>query len=140
MVNGEVLYNIDSLQDGEAIKIYSKVEDLFNNEKTDIYTIKKEWGCLYLIFEKKTSLDGKKGYYTKDKVTRLGVSAFKAAKYIEMNLNKAEIEALKDSAFEHKIIRRGYTLEGEFENGFTFKYPNIILVTKEDLNTKQVDN
>jgi hypothetical protein len=136
LVDGEVLYNIDNLQEGEAIKIYSKAEDVFGNEKTDIYTLIKEWGNIYLIFAKKTSIDGKKGYYTKDKVTQVGVSEFKANKYVEMNLTKAEIEALKNTSFEHKLIRRGYTLEGEFENGFTFKYPNIILVTKEVLNTK----
>lgn len=136
MIDGEVLYNIDNLQEGEAIKIYSKAEDIFGNEKTDIYTIVKEWGNIYLIFAKKISTDGKKGYYTKDKVTQVGVSAFKHAKYVEMNLTKAEIESLKDTSFEHKLIRRGYTLEGKFENGFTFKYPNIILVTKEILTTK----
>lgn len=139
MVNGEVLYNIDNLQEGEAIKIYSKGADIFGNEKTDIYTIVNEWGCLYLIFEKKTSIDGKKGYYTKDKVTRVGVSKFKVDKYKEMNLIKAEIEALEDNAFEHKVIRMGYDLEGTFESGFTFKYTNIILVTKETITTKRVN-
>jgi hypothetical protein len=139
LVNGEVLYNLDNLQEGEALKVYSKVEDLFNNEKTDIYTIIKEWECLYLIFSKNISLNGKKGYYTKDKVTQIGVSAFNADRYKEMNLTKAEIEALKNSSFEYNTIRRGYTLEGIFENGFTFKYPNIILVTKETNTTNKED-
>lgn len=129
MVNGEILYSLNALTDGESVKIYSKSEDIFRNEKIEIYTIIKENLNLYLVFEKNTSVDLTGGYYSKDKVIKIGVTEFKTKTVKPMGLTKTELQTLKENSFEHGVIRKGYSLEGTFDNGLEFKYPNIILVT-----------
>ena len=134
MATGEILYNLGSVQSGEEIQIYSKGEDLFKNEKIDIYTIGRDKnGSIYIKFDKKTSIDGTSGYSSTENVEKIGVGAYSKEQWETMNLSSAEIEALKHNSFEHGIIRRGFALEGQFESGFHFKYPNIILVTKSEV-------
>jgi hypothetical protein len=129
MSDGEILYSLNSLADGDSIKVYSKSEDVFRNEKIEIYTITKEKQSLYLVFEKNTSVELKGGYYSKDKVVRIGVSEYNENKVKPMGLTKVELKALKENWFEDGLIRKGYSLEGTFDNGFDFKYPNIVIVT-----------
>ncbi|KZL91762.1 hypothetical protein CLMAG_35210 [Clostridium magnum DSM 2767] len=133
MVLGEIIFNLGSIQSGEEIQVYSKGEDLFRNEKIDIYTIGRgRDGGIYIKFDKKTSLDGVNGYSSKENVAKIGVAAYTEDKWQEMNLSNSEIESLKHNSFENGIIRRGYALEGQFESGLHFKYPNIIMVTLKD--------
>lgn len=130
MTDGEILYNLNSIIDGEEVQIYSKGEDLFRNDKIDIYTIGRENNRFYVKFDKKTSLDGSQGYFLKEEISFIGVSMYNENKIAEMRLSTYEKECLKETSFEHLIIRRGYDLEGKFLNGLHFKYKNIIMVTK----------
>lgn len=131
MHKGEILYNLSSVQSEEEIQIYSKGEDLFKNEKIDIYTIGRDKkGNIYIKFDKKTSLDGSSGYSGIENVLNIGVTTYSEDQWNKMNLSSSEIEVVKHNLFENGIIRRGYAVEGEFESGLHFKYPNIILVTR----------
>lgn len=133
MALGEIIFNLGSIQSGEEIQIYSKGEDLFRNEKIDIYTIGRgRDGCIYIKFVKKTSLDGTNEYSSKENVVKIGVAAYTEDKWQQMNLSSSEIESLKHNSFENGIIRRGYALEGQFESGLHFKYPNVIMATMKD--------
>lgn len=126
---GEILYNLRGLLPGEEVQVYSKSEDLFRNEKIEIYTIMKEQEKLYIKFERKTSIDGTQGYFSKEEIANIGVSNYSEEKYKEMNLSEYEKECLKETSFEQYIIRRGFDLEGQFNNGLHFRYKNIMMVT-----------
>lgn len=129
MADGEIIYSLNALADGGSVKIYSKSEDIFRNEKIEIYTIIKENLNLYLVFEKNTRIDLNGCYYSKDKIVKIGVTEYKTKAIKPMGLTKAEIQTLKENSFEPGVIRKGYSLEGTFDNGLYFKYPNIVFVT-----------
>lgn len=131
MKKGDILYNIEGMQDNEQIKVYSKSEDIYGNEKIDIYKIEKKNNSIFIIYEKRTGLDNDRIYFYKEKVKRIGVSAYVVDRWKIMNLSKSEMISLKKNSFEHSIIRMGYALEGEYESGLEFMFNNILLVTME---------
>ncbi|MBO8160643.1 MAG: hypothetical protein H0Z24_03320 [Thermosipho sp. (in: Bacteria)] len=127
MSKGEVLYNLNNLQIGEKIKVYSSGTDMYGNESVDIYVIERMPDGLYASYRKKKGFDEETEISFSSKIKTIG-TATEPAK--TMGLTKAEQEAIQAAALEERLIRRNYSLIGELEDGLRFEYPNIIYVEK----------
>jgi hypothetical protein len=117
------------LKQGEVAKIFSKREDLYLNEKVEVYELIKESDGLYI--RKQKNIDFDKTIKFKEKVKTFFINSYFKSKLEEMALTQSEKEVLQSNSNEHDLIRKGYDINGIFANGIEFIYPNIIDVTIE---------
>lgn len=129
-MKGEVLLNIEHMKPGQRVKIYSRANDMFDNEVIEVYTIEKEQNEVYISYSKKNSFNGTRDYSFREKVKSIGTSTFNKQKILDMGLTANELQALKTTSLEKNVIRRGFPLVGVFDNDteLHFEYPDIINV------------
>lgn len=130
MKKSDILFNLSTLKSGEKIKIYSEDKDLFKNEKIEVYTIEKGRDGLYVSYNHNGSFE--KGDHSniafKQKVAYIGTPVHSKIEIDSMKLTKAERDALRECRLELNIIKKGCPLEGCYEEGFFFSFPNIIQI------------
>ncbi len=127
MKRGEVIYNLSDLNNGEVIKLYSKNCDVLDNDVIDFYKILKENNDLYIVYKKKIS--EKEVIRFKKKIKSIYCKEYITELYSSFKLNALETSQLQVN--ENNKIRQGYSIEGEFENGYFFHYPNIVMNERE---------
>jgi len=127
MRKGEILYNIDSLKVGQKIDFYTESKDVFGNDKIEKYSLVKEKDGLYINYVKKTGFDNEDKIEFKEKVITIGAKNKEKVRY--KNLTKAEIKYINNK-IEKGLIKRGYNLVGDYENGLEFDFENIIMVNQ----------
>lgn len=102
-------------------------QDLFLNEKVEIYEFKKEKDGIYI--RKRKNIDFDQSVEFKEKVKTFFVNSYFKAKLDAMKLTQAEKDLLEKDSKECDFIRMGYDVRGIFENGIEFNYPSIIKVS-----------
>lgn len=131
MGNKQVLVNLNRLQIGDKLKIYSSDKDIFNNEKIDVYTLEREEDGMYVSYSKKNSFeypDSDINFKLKTRIIGTGINE----EMIEsMNLTETEKRDMQNSMhIERNVIRKNCNLEGFYEDGTRFVFRNILQIEK----------
>ena len=127
IIKGQILFNISDLSVGEKVKISSKREDLYFNEKVEVYELVKEKDGLYIRKQKNINFDNEIEF--KEKVKTFFINSHYKEQLEKMTLTQSEKEILQGNSNEKDLIRKSCDISGVFENGIEFHYQNIVEVT-----------
>lgn len=127
-IKGDLLLNIKDIENGDNYKLYSLREDLYLNEKVEIYHLSKEEDSYYISINK--SLSFKQNVELKEKVDKFLLNQQSLDKYKMMGLSNSETQALMDNSNEAYLIKEGNDIRGVYANGVEFTYPGIIKIEK----------
>lgn len=129
MDNNTKVLDLKSLKVGQKLKIYSSDIDMYGNEVIDIFLLTKERDGIYISYGKKTGFEDDKKIEFKALVKELGVPLADYPPLSDMSLSEKELELIRKQTseiYQRDLIKKNHPIIGQFINGLTFKYNNII--------------
>ncbi len=130
MEDKKLLFVLNDLEVDERIKIYSSDSDILGNEKVDIYILHNQGEEIIVSYDKKGSLECEDmDINFKNTVKKIGTKKEESDVAIcSLTENEKKIMDVNNDNFEEGKIYKHFPLEGEYVDGTTFSFNNIINV------------